>query len=220
MPVRKIVISTAVAAIAVLGSAAAAFAASGTDTGDHFSKPGGTAVSASLKSGTSMKLVGSIDGTPVTVTCTKFSAKGTVPSTGLSVTLTGSPTISGCSDSLTGGADTITTNATHGKWVLTENDLANDETKSEPNSTGDRASLTVPMLGASFQSVALGSACVIQIAPTKAATGSGTFNDSTTITDTKASYAVAVKSGSSCTTAATTAISATILLSTSIHDVS
>jgi hypothetical protein len=215
MRIRKMVISTAAVGAIVLGSAAAAFAASRTDTGDHFSLASGTAISGSLKTGTHLVITGSVDGLPITVTCTTFKAAGTVPATGLKVTLSAAPTISGCKDNA-GGTDTIKTNTTNGKWTLTEVDKVNDETITEPNSTGDSLSLGIPKAGATFASSLL-SGCVITVAPTAAISLKGSFNDATTVNDKNAPLPVA--GNSKCTTT-TGAVTGTIVLSKSIHDVS
>ncbi len=98
---KKMVIATITAGAVVLGSAATAYGlVRASDTDDHFSVAAGTTVTGNLKSGTTMAFTGSINGIPITVNCTKFTAKGKTPKTGLTVTLSTPPTISGCTDSL------------------------------------------------------------------------------------------------------------------------
>jgi hypothetical protein len=208
---KKPIVAALGAAAIVIGAASAAYA---TDTGDHFSLASGTIVSAKLATGTKLTFKGSIDGVNISVACTGFAASGKIPASGLTVTLPASPKISGCKDSL-GGTDTVTTNMTNGSWTLTEVDALNDEAKAEPNATGDKATLTIPQAGATFQSSAL-SSCVVTAAPTGPAPVTGTFNDKNLI---KVVSAPIPTSGSGCTS--TTALATgTILLSKSVHDVS
>lgn len=213
MSLRKLGISTFGIAGALLVTAGVVHAATSTDTEDHFSAAAGTVVTGNLKTGTAMKFVGSIDGLTVTVTCTKFTDSGSVPATGLTVVLSKPPTISGCTDSL-GGTDTVVTNSTNGKWKLSEVDAANDETAVEPN-TGDHARLTIPKAGASFSS-SIVSGCTVTAAPTAAASISGGYNDNGT--DTVVNKSIPV-SGSGCV-ASSSAVTATVVLSTPLHDVS
>ena len=85
----------------------------GIATAAYASLPAGTTVTGALKSGTKMTFKGDIDSIPITVTCTKFSAKGKVPSPASdTMKLSAPPTISGCKDS-SGGTDTIKTT---GSW--------------------------------------------------------------------------------------------------------
>jgi hypothetical protein len=224
MRIRKMVISTAAVGAIVLGSAAAAFAASRTDTGDHFSLKAGTKLSAKAGASSTVKcpagsasaplvFCGSVDGIPIWVKCTTFSASGLIPSSGLTVTLSAAPTFGGCSDS-TKHSDTIKTNTTNGKWSLTEIDNPK-ETATEPNS-GDQAELNIPKAGATFVSSFL-PACVVVVAPTATAHLKGSFNDVTTIKDTAAALATAPQNSAVCT-AGNTTVTGTITLSTAVHD--
>lgn len=231
MRIRKLGVTVVAAAAVVFGTAVAVHAATTSDTEDHFSKPAGTIISA--KAGTSTTVAcpagsvsaplvfcGSIDGVPIWVKCTGFSASGKIPTgNSLTVTLSAAPKFTGCSDS-TKSADTITTNTTNGKWTLHEvdGDGTKGESAPEPNSTGDKATLSIPKGGATFDSAFL-PACVVLVAPTARANLTGTFNDSTTIKDKSATLPVAPKTSGSCTTGTTT-VTGTILLTTSIHDVS
>src|SRR5579871_3836074 len=104
----------AVMAGTVVSAATVASAASSQNpraTGAHFTTPApGTKITGNLKSGTTMTFSGTVNGLPITVTCTTFTGSGVAPKTGLTVKI-GPPTISGCKDSL-GGTDVIKTNAT------------------------------------------------------------------------------------------------------------
>jgi hypothetical protein len=159
--------------------------------------PAGTVVTGNLKSGTKMTFDGNIDGVAITVKCTTFTTSGKVPAKASdTVTLTGAPTIKGCTDDI-GGKDTIKTNTTNGKWKLSV-------TKTSPYTM----TLTMPKAGATFTSSVL-SSCVITAAPTKADAIPGSYNGTSTDTVTNGSIPT---SGSGCTsTTATT--SATVVLS-------
>ncbi|HEY7948512.1 MAG TPA: hypothetical protein VID75_12615 [Acidimicrobiales bacterium] len=158
----------------------------------------GVTVTAALKAGTTMTFAGNINSIPITVSCTTFSGSGTTPSSpSSSVTLSSPPTISGCTDS-TGGTDTITTNQTNGKWVLS---VAG---KKAPF----KATLLVPKAGATFSSNIL-SNCVITAAPKKAVKVKGKFDGNQTDT---VSGAKIPTSGSGCTSS-TASTSATVVLS-------
>jgi hypothetical protein len=213
MRLRKLGVGAVAVASAIVLTAATVYATSSSDTEDHFSVKSGTVISGSLKSGTGMTFVGSIDGIGLTVTCTGFTGSGAVPAKGLSVTLSKAPAFSGCTDTL-GGTDTITTNTTNGKWKLSEVDAANDEAATEPN-TGDKIRLTIPKAGASFSS-SFDPGCVITVAPSAAASVTGSYNDKGTGSVKNASITV---SGSGCVATAAK-VTATIVLSTPVHDVS
>jgi hypothetical protein len=226
MRLRKFVISACAVGAVSLVTAASVYATGSTDTDDSFNLKG-AAITGVLKTGTSMVFTGTIDSViNITVTCKSFKASGTTPTKGLVVDLAKSPTISSCTDS-TGGTDTITTNTKNGKWVLTEVDATNDETAVEPTpltckgTACDKGTLTIPKAGATFASSLL-SGCVITVAPTKAVTVSGTYNDVNTITVKNAS--IPVVGNSKCTASAST-ISGTIVLQlpkgqTKLYDVS
>jgi len=97
---------------------------------------------------------------------------------------------------------------------LAEIDAANDETAIEPNK-GDKLRLTIPKAGATFSS-SIVSGCTITAAPTGPASVNGTYNDASTDTVKSASIPV---TGAGCSASSST-LSATVVLSPSIHDVS
>ncbi len=182
---RKMLLATlAVGAIAILATAATAFASLGPNV----------TVTGTLKAGTVMTFKGDIDSIPITVSCTNFSGTGkTGSSPSTSFTLPNPPTISGCTDSL-GGTDTINTNQTNGSWVL--------------SAKGKKMTLTIPKAGATFTS-SVESGCVITAAPNGAVGVKGKYNNKDTDTVKNAKIAT---SGSGCTsTSAST--SATVVFS-------
>jgi hypothetical protein len=133
---------------------------------------------------------GTIDGFPITVTCTTVTVKGKTPSDGLTIKASAPPTITGCTDSL-GGTDTVKTNSTNGAWKLTW-------------SSPTAATMVIPKAGATFQSSFLGSACTIVIAPSATAKLKASFNNSTGVgTVTNQPLAVAPSRASSCTSSST-----------------
>jgi hypothetical protein len=157
--------------------------------------PAGTVVTGNLKSGTDMTFVGHINGLAITVTCTTFTGSATAPPTpSKTVDLNGPPTVSGCTDSLT-GTDTVKTNSTNGPWEL-------------KSSGKKKVSLIIPKAGATFTSSFLPS-CTVTAAPKKAVTVKGTYDGTSTDTVTNGKIAT---SGSGCSsTVATT--SATVVFS-------
>lgn len=160
--------------------------------------PAGTKVTGNLKSGTKMTFVGSIDGVPITVSCTKFTSTGKIPKGKkvLKVNLSAPPTISGCTDSL-GGNDTVKTNSTNGKWSLTMNSTA-------PYTM----TLTIPMAGATFTS-SIETGCTITAAPTAKAGVAGSYDGVSTDQVTKAPIPT---SGAGCSSSAAKT-TATVVLS-------
>jgi hypothetical protein len=181
---KKLLVTLGVGVAAVLVSSTAAFATLG---------PGVT-VTAALKSGTHMTFAGNINSIPITVTCTSFSASGTTGSSpSNTVPLTGSPSITGCTDS-TGGADTITTNTTNGHWSVTVK--------------GKKATLNIPKAGATFTSNVL-SGCVITAEPSKPGKVKGKYDGHDT--DTVHNAKIPTK-GTGCTST-TAKTSATVVLS-------
>ncbi|MFZ0665502.1 MAG: hypothetical protein WAM97_07080 [Acidimicrobiales bacterium] len=134
--------------------------------------------------GTSSKVtfVGTISGVTVTVHCTSFKDAVTVQSGDKKSVDIPPPTITGCTDSLT-GTDTIATNSTNGSWEL------------KVNSAGTQLSLVVPKAGATFKTTFLPS-CTITVAPNGPASIVGTYS-STKGTD-KAKNASFPVSGSGC----------------------
>lgn len=212
MSLRKMLVATASATV-ILGVAATTVIAATGDTDDHFSVAGGTTITGALKTGTKMILSGTINGIPITVNCTTFTATGKAPAKGLSVAIA-PPTIKGCTDTL-GGKDTVITNQTNGKWKVAEVDAPNDESATEPNPTGDKLKLTIPKAGATFSS-SLVPGCTITAAPTVASSVSGTYDDTSTGKVTNSPIPVSA-TGCSATTAT---VSATVILSPGVHDVS
>ena len=126
---------------------------------------------------------GTINGVPITVTCTNFTDKVKVTSSDKTSAVIPAPTINGCTDTL-GGTDTIKTSSKDGKWEL------------KVNSTGKTLTLVIPKDGATFTSSVL-SSCTIQAAPTKAVNVAGTYNSSNG-TDTVSNKTIAV-TGKGCT---------------------
>ncbi len=127
---------------------------------------------------------GTINGIPVTVTCTNFTDSVTITAKDKTSVVIPPPTINGCTDTL-GGTDTIvTTSSTDGKWEL------------KTNSAGTQLTLVIPKDGASFSSSVL-SSCTITAAPTKAVNVVGKYS-STKGTDTVSKAKITVK-GSGCT---------------------
>ena len=204
-----------VAAATLVVGATAAGGTPTVDTGDHFSLPPGTAVAFGLKSGTKLLLnlntaIGLID-----VGCTTFSAKGTIPASGLKIAIS-PPTISGCTDNR-GHTEAVTTNRTHGSWSLTEVDAANDDGQKEPN-TGDQMSLTIPQGGATLTSTAVKGPCTLTFAPSANANVTGTYNDLGS--DTVKLARIPGTTGGGCPTSPANATTAyTIVLSKALHDV-
>jgi hypothetical protein len=158
--------------------------------------PASTNITAKLKTGTNFTANGSIDGTPITVTCTSVTASGKTPADALKAPLSAPPKFTGCTDSL-GGTDTVTT---AGKWSVSL------------NSTGTQGTLHVPQNAGTFQSSILGSACTIDIAPAAKTSVKGTYNDRNTLTITNAPLPVAPSASSSCTASPTTTVSSTIVV--------
>lgn len=146
---RKKVIVTAVAMIAVVFGVTASAGAS--------LKPG------TKVTGTSSSVVfkGTINGVGITVTCKSFKDTGTVKSGDKTSMPVGAPSITSCKDSL-GGTDTITTS---GKWKLTV------------NSSGKTVSLVIPKDGAVFTSSVL-SSCKVIAAPNGPVPVSGAYSSS------------------------------------------
>lgn len=183
---KKVLVGGLCALAAVLGIATTALA----------SLPAGTKVTGNLKTGTDMTFAGNINGVPITVSCTKFTGTSVVPKTpSYTVSLKTPPTISGCTDSLK-GKDTITTNATNGKWKLTIS-------KASPYSV----TLVIPKDGATFSSSLLPS-CVITAAPTATVNVKGSYSP-TAGTDTVTKQPIPVK-GTGCTATSSTT-SATVV---------
>jgi hypothetical protein len=123
------------------------------DTDDSLSSPG--TIETVLNSGNVVVMVNTGTGFgTITITCTSFGARFTVPSSGLGASLAAAPTFSGCTDSF-GGTDTFTNSGT---WKIKFKDTSSAETSetnnTEPNS-GDRFLFNVPANGETIQSTAL-----------------------------------------------------------------
>jgi hypothetical protein len=186
---RKIAVVASIAGVGAL-AAPSVFAAT-----PHLS-PANTVITSTVKTGTTLAFAGSIDGVGVTVTCTGFTGSGKTPADGLTVKLSAPPKFTGCTDGL-GGTDTVTTT---GKWSL------------KANSTGSKLTLNIPEKGATFSSSAL-AGCKITVAPTKASSISGTYNNVSTWTISKSAFPI---SGSGCSTGATATATATVSFSPAV----
>jgi hypothetical protein len=154
--------------------------------------PGTTIVGTS----NSVTFKGTINGIEITVTCTSFKDSAVVTAGANKSIDIPAPTITGCTDSLT-GTDTITTNTTNGSWEL------------KTNGKGNKLSLVIPKAGATFSSSVL-SSCVVTAAPTAAVKVKGTYSSSAG-TDTTNNVAIAVK-GTGCT-ATSSSITTTVTFS-------
>jgi hypothetical protein len=174
----------------VFGVVATAALIFGVATGAYASLPKGTTVTGSLKSGTAMTFKGDIDSIPITVSCTTFSASGTVTKAKNTLPLSAPPTIKGCTDS-SGGSDTVTTS---GKWKITI--------------AATKMTLDAPKAGATFKSSIL-SGCTITAFPSAAGTVAGAYNGSNTD---KVSGAAIPTKGAGCTST-TAKTTATVVLS-------
>src|SRR6202035_4688229 len=98
---KRLTLGVLVAVGLAAATAPLVLAAASTDTGDKFSLASGTLVSMSLQSGTKLTLGATVAGTPVTATCSSFSASGKIPSSGLAFSIS-PPKFSGCTDSVHG----------------------------------------------------------------------------------------------------------------------
>jgi hypothetical protein len=198
-------------AVAVIAPAVIAQA---TDT-DDFVQPASTLVQGSLKAGTKTVFKATVAGVTVIQRCTASSTSGTTPAHGL-VSALNKVTFTGCTDNL-GGKDTVTTT---GVWHLTFHDVANDETATEPNSTGDKLTVTVPIKGATVTSTAA-PGCTITVAPTVAAHTTGAYDDVSQLTITGAPVPISLSSGCPGGAATSTAhFFGTYILSPGVHDAS
>ena len=162
----------------------------GVATGAYASLPKGTTVTGALKSGTAMTFKGDIDSIPITVSCTSFSASGTVTKAKDTLPLSAPPSIKGCTDS-SGGTDTVTTS---GAWKITI--------------AATKMTLDAPKAGATFKSSIL-SGCTITAFPSAAGKVAGNYNGSNTD---KVSGASIPTKGAGCTST-TAKTTATVVLS-------
>lgn len=208
---RLAIVLSATAAIAALTTTTVLAAG---DTDDNISPPN-TAFTATNSGNVTFS--GTINGVPVTVTCTTSMISGVTPATGLGPKDISDPTFTGCTDSL-GGNDTVKTNHNNGSWQLTFIDVANEAENpdaSEPN-TGDSLKLGIPKAGATVVSSVL-STCTITVAPTAPTSITGAYDDMTTVKFMNQSIAT---SGSGCTTSAASNMNGTYVSNVSFHDVS
>jgi hypothetical protein len=152
----------------------------GVGTGAYASVPIGTTITGALKTGTVMTFAGDINSIPITVSCTSFSASGTVTKASNTLPLSAPPSISGCTDS-TGGTDTINTSGT---WKITI--------------ASTTMTLVAPQAGATFKSSIL-SGCTITAFPSQPGKIKGAYNGKNTDTVKGASIPT---QGSGCTSTA------------------
>jgi hypothetical protein len=193
---------------------APAVIAQSTDT-DDFVQPGSTVVHTALKPGTKTVFTAVVAGVTVIQRCTASSTSGTTPAHGLVMSVA-PVSFTNCTDNL-GGTDHVTTS---GVWHVTFVDAANDETATEPNATGDRLSITVPVKGAVVTSTAA-PGCTITVAPTVPAHTVGAYNDVSQLTLTAAPVPIALSSGCPGGAKTTTAhFWGTYLVSPGVHDAS
>jgi hypothetical protein len=158
---------------------------------------------------------GTINGFPVTVTCTNVTLTAKTRASGLTADVTTNPNFNGsCTDNALGGtnSDTVTSSGT---WTLTLVDNTS-EPSTDPNpetapNSGDKLTINIPANGVTFTSSAFSSCHVI----TGASTPTGSYDDQTTATFNNAAVNI---SGSGCTTSATTNLSGTFKTNTNIGD--
>lgn len=208
---RLAIVLTAAAAVAALTTTTVLAAA---DSDDNISPPS-TAYTANNSGNVTFS--GTINGLPVTVTCTTSTISGTTPATGLGPGPIADPTFSGCTDNL-GGNDTVKTNHINGSWQITFIDVANEAENPdapEPN-TGDSIQLGIPKAGATVVSSVLPT-CTITVAPTAPTSITGAYDDISTV---KFSNQSIPTSGTGCTTSANSTMNGTYVSSPGFHDVS
>ncbi len=195
---KKLTLAAGLTAIVLGLGTGVAFAAAENDT------DGVTPNTSFTSSSTNTTFKGTINGFPITVSCSNSSISGTTPSapTGLGPFNINDPTFGGCGSGLT-----VRTNHTNGPWQLTFIDAANDEGLAEGSgSTGDQIKITIPKAGATFTDTFI-PGCTITVAPSGSATITGTYDDVNTLTLSSASVPV---SGSGCSTGNnTTSVSGT-----------
>lgn len=184
-------VASALAAGTTLASAAPT---AGEDGADTFNVPSGTTVTGT-NSGV-VTISGSTSAGTLTITCTFSTSSGKTGTTlkiGIAPPVFSDASGAPCTDNF-GQTDTFKSNSTNGKWSLTEKDFTNsgagDEGLPEPNATGDKMVLTIPKAGlVGTNSFAAG--CTATVAPSAAAHITGKYNDSGTLTITKASVPIA-----------------------------
>jgi hypothetical protein len=182
----------ALASLAGLASVGSGVAGASPATSKPHMVPADTKISAALKKGTTFTSTATVNGTPVTVTCTEMKAIGKTPKDGLTAKLSAPPKYSGCKDSL-GGTDTVTSS---GIWSVTL------------NSTGTRGTLNVPKDAGTITSSVLPS-CKITVSPDGPTKMLGSYNDVNTATISGASLPI---SASGCTVSSDASVSSTIVV--------
>jgi hypothetical protein len=215
---KKLALVASLTVVAVGLSTGVAFASAETDT-DHIS-PGNTAFTAT--NSTNIVFKGTINGFPITVTCTHSSISGTTPASGLGPVNINDPSFTGCTDNL-GGTDTVTVNHNNGPYQLTFIDAPNDEgivigsvtdeSTTHGTHSGDQIKITIPKAGATFTSSAVRS-CTITVAPSGSASITGAYDDVNTLSFSSASIPV---SGAGCT-ASSSAITGSYKSNVNIQD--
>ncbi|MGO9341231.1 MAG: hypothetical protein ACLP6E_01735 [Acidimicrobiales bacterium] len=147
------------AALSVLGIVLSLSAMGGTGYAVKHPLPPGTTVTVELGgSNHVINFAVTVGGRRQTVTCTMFSASGTVPESPGATLRISPPVISNCSDS-TGPRVTLSTNSTHGSWKLSD-------------SSGPTIDLVIPKKGLTPG----GKAPDVLAAPGGDATVSGAYN--------------------------------------------
>jgi hypothetical protein len=208
---RKTKLGLAIGSVVALAAAVPAVVLAAGDTDDHVA-PASTAIKATLKTGTVLTFKGTVSGVAVTATCTSSAVSFKTPATGLGPVPTTNPSFTGCKDNF-GGAVTIRSNSTNGRWMTTFLDVANDEAG---ELAGDRVKLVIPKAGAVLTSTTL-PGCSITSAPAGPAPLIAKYNDVNTA---RFSSAAVPTKGTGCTAGASGALTATYVLTPGMHDVS
>jgi hypothetical protein len=180
-------------AIGLLVTAILVLAPGGTAVARGTMQPPGTTVTAT---GHDFDIYVSTDDVPQTITCSTFSAEGTVEKTSGPTLVISNPVVNECFSSL-GPAAHVTTNSRHGRWKLSD-------------SSGPTMYLSMPQGGFKFEQNAQPS-CISTAAPHARAQIAGLYNSENLDTITKRHLAV---SGTGCK-ATDLSISASIVLSPS-----
>ena len=214
MTTRTVKLVLAVCALGAFGGFAAEAVLASGDTDDSIT-PANTVVTASLKPGTKFVAkasvqAGALKGT-ASVTCTGVKFTFTTPASGLGPVDISTPVVTGCKDTF-GGTDVVSTNSTNGPWTVSFVDALTDETAEK---LGDTIVLGVPKAGASFSSSKL-AGCTGVIAPSGPISVSGKYNDKGQLAF--AAVKAPTAGMGTCTTGPTTTITATLVMSPSIHD--
>ncbi len=208
---RKTKFSVAAATVVALCAISAPVVLAVTADTDDSLSPANHAIAVKLKTATKAVFTGTVQGAPVTSTCTVSTTSFKTPAKGLGTVVTSNPTFTGCTDSL-GGTDTVKTNSTTGTWKARFVDAPNDEAKEGP----DHLQLVIPKGGATIVSSILPT-CTITVAPAGPASVAAAYNDVSTATFSKSGIPTA---GTGCTTSANGSFTATYTLSPGVKDVS